>query len=113
MNRTTHTPGPWAVQGQWAVETPRGTMLAECIEAPRIGIIGAWVGYGEEGRTDNARLAAAAPDLLAELQEAERVIRWAVQESRGRVKAEIVGGWLHHANRIRTAIANAAPSAAT
>jgi len=54
-----------------------------------------------------AMLAAAAPGLLAELQEAETVIRWAAQESVGRVKAAIVGGWIHHADKIRAAIAKA------
>ena len=49
----------------------------------------------------------AAPDLLAALEEAERVIRWAVQESAGRVKAEIVGGWKHHADKARAAIEKA------
>lgn len=44
--------------------------------------------------------------LLTALKEAETVIRWAAQEAAGRVKAEIVGGWLHHANRVlRAALA--------
>ena len=54
-----------------------------------------------------ANLFAAAPVLLAALQETERVIRWAAQESQGRVKSEIVGGWLHHAGKARAAIAAA------
>jgi hypothetical protein len=41
----------------------------------------------------------AAPDLLRELRTAETTLRWAVQESAGRVKAEIRGGWLHHATQ--------------
>lgn len=44
-------------------------------------------------------------DLLTALEEAERVIRWAAQEAAGRVKAEIVGGWIHHADKARAAIA--------
>lgn len=47
------------------------------------------------------------PELLEALGEAESVIRYAAQESVGRVKAEIVGGWLHHANKARAAIAKA------
>jgi hypothetical protein len=54
-----------------------------------------------------AELYAAAPELLAALAEAEKVIRWAAQEADGRVKAEIVGGWIHHANRVRAAIEKA------
>ena len=53
------------------------------------------------------KLLAAAPEMLAVLEEDERVIRWAAQESHRRVKAEIVGGWLHHADKTRAAIAKA------
>ena len=49
----------------------------------------------------------AAPELLEALAESERALRWAVQEATGRVKAEIVGGWAHHADRARAAIAKA------
>lgn len=45
--------------------------------------------------------------LVEALEEAERVIRFAVQESRGKVRAEIVGGWAHHANKARAALAKA------
>jgi len=55
----------------------------------------------------NAHLIAAAPVMLDALREAERVIRWAAQESSGRVKREIVGGWVHHANKARAAISAA------
>lgn len=55
----------------------------------------------------NASLIAAAPDLLAALEEAERVIRWAAQEAAGRVDKEKVGGWLHHADQARSVIAKA------
>jgi hypothetical protein len=97
------TPGPWAVQGQWA--TDRGT--AECIEAEGRGIVGAWLPASEEFRHEDARLIAAAPELLAALKEAESAIRWAAQEAAGRVKSEIVGGWLYHAEQAREAIAKA------
>ena len=70
------------------------------------------LGYAEdmagEYATANAEtLLDAAPDLIAALEEAERALRWAAQESKGRVKAEIVGGWLHHADAARAAIAKA------
>ena len=66
---------------------------------------------GEDCRNrakEDRALRAAAPDLLASLEEAERVIRHAAQEAVGRVKKEIVGGWLHHANEARAAIEKAA-----
>ena len=44
--------------------------------------------------------------LVDALQEAEKVILWAAQESRGRVKAEIVNGWIHHSTLIRAALAD-------
>jgi len=58
---------------------------------------------------DNAvmPLMAAAPELLAALQDAEKTLRWAAQRSAGRVAAEVVGGWLYHADNARAAIAKA------
>lgn len=55
----------------------------------------------------NAHLLAAAPELLEACKEAETVLRWAAQEAAGRVKAGIVGGWLHHADSCRAAIKKA------
>lgn len=52
-------------------------------------------------------LFAAAPELLEALKEAERVIRWAAQEACGRVEKSIVGGWVHHADKISCTIARA------
>lgn len=63
-------------------------------------------GADEESRAF-ASLAAAAPELLEALRVAELTIRYAAQESAGRVKAEIVGGWLHHAQQAASAIAKA------
>ncbi len=54
-----------------------------------------------------ATLFAASPELLAALLTAEDVIRSAAYEARGKVKKDLVGGWLHHANEIRRAIWNA------
>lgn len=39
-------------------------------------------------------------ELESALKEAERVIRWAAQESQGKVRAELVGGWVHHADSL-------------
>lgn len=64
-----HTPGPWMIQGQWS--TNRG--MAECIEAKDWGIIGAWIDIGNE-KYANAKLIAAAPELLKALELAEGYI---------------------------------------
>ena len=56
-----------------------------------------------EGK-ENANLIAASPELLEACVQAEKVLRWAAQESKGRVKSEIVGGWLHHADEIQSVI---------
>jgi len=42
--------------------------------------------------------------LLSALQDAEKCLRWAAQEAKGKVKAEIVGGWSHHADKAGIAI---------
>lgn len=92
MNKyTQHTPGPWSLEA-----------VKDYLRHEDTGI-----DTEHPEAIANARLIAAAPDLLAELDLAERVIRHAVQESAGRVKAEIVGGWEFHAARIREAIAKA------
>jgi hypothetical protein len=46
-------------------------------------------------------------DLLEALKEAYAVIRHAAQESKGRVRNELVGGWKWHAERCKAAIAKA------
>jgi hypothetical protein len=91
---TQHTPGPCYHKSTSAgqsliIEESTGRNIA--------------VSYDEK----DGPLLAAAPDLLAALQEAERVIRFAAQEAQGKVKAEIVGGWKHHANLARQAITKA------
>lgn len=40
------------------------------------------------------------PEIVKALREAWNVICYAAQESQGRVKKEIVGGWIHHAAKI-------------
>lgn len=91
--------------GQWNVTYGNTHGLAECVELEGFGIVGAVI--DTEGESVILRRAIACSELLEELSEAERVIRWAAQESAGRVKQEIVGGWLHHANKIKAAIAKA------
>jgi hypothetical protein len=104
---TEHTPGPWEIgrvsapnTGATPIRWKGGNLAWACGKDSAHG-------FDEATARANARLMAAAPDLLAELNLAERVIRSAVQESAGRVKAEIVGGWEFHAGRIREAIARA------
>lgn len=97
---TKHTSGEWHVSKHGTPDY-----------APQFGI------YADDGRDlaivvgdnskANAALIVSAPALLAALEEAERVLRWAVQEARGKVRKEIVGGWAHHANLARRAIASA------
>lgn len=52
-----HTPGPWAVSGGNIIQDVRGLDVAKVWMGPR----------GELNDTANARLIAAAPDLLAAL----------------------------------------------
>ena len=46
-------------------------------------------------------------ELLEALKEAYNVVIYAAQESTGRVKSEIVGGWIHHAQKMDKLIAKA------
>lgn len=101
--QVTHTPGPWHWT-EWGVKEKvfkvwkDGANIADVCMLPEAN---------QFEELPNARLIAAAPDLLSELKTAERTLRWAAQESHRRVKAEIVGGWIHHADLIRAAIAKA------
>lgn len=98
-----HTPGPWRqAKGtgplglSYQVHDVAGHLVAKTFHPREDRIADA-----------NARLIAASPLLLEALREAERVIRHAAQEAAGRVKSEIVGGWLYHADKTRAAIAAA------
>ena len=106
-----HTPGPWRIHDG---EQPCASHLVLTSEYP---IARESVAYVADNRAQvfvgdksadrslaNARLIAAAPELLAELQTAWNVICCAAQESQGKVRKEIVGGWLDHAARINAAI---------
>ena len=59
MTNTQHTPGPWHVDinGEGAITAPDGALIARLHNASR-----------DDLREANARLIAAAPDLLAALQ---------------------------------------------
>ena len=117
MNEKKHTPGPWIAQRDirhstnggtlhggspkgWAVYGP--SLRVACVEES-IGID--W-DKDEEAKA-NAALIEAAPDMLEELDMAAKTLMWAAQEARGRVKAEIVDGWIHHANKCNQVIAKA------
>jgi Asp/Glu/hydantoin racemase len=99
MTTTQHTPGPWT-QGD---DNPLSIYGKYTNVATVHGTHATGARTEEEARA-NARLIAAAPDLLAALQEATMVLKWAAQESKGKVKAEIVGGWMHHAEKAQAAI---------
>lgn len=100
----THTPGPWVVanglqvwaDGPSTVRSPRICTVQNASTPVQQ--------LSEAEMAANARLIAAAPDLLAALVEAEKVIRWAAQEAAGRVDKEKVCGWIHHADKTRAAI---------
>ena len=108
MTNTEHTPGPWQVEG-----VPKG-------RRPWVGRIaeGRWAalacGYTDEEAEANARLIAAAPDLLASLERlvtlmnivGDEPFRNGVTDSTGSMDEGIViaSKWLHEA---RAAIAKA------
>jgi hypothetical protein len=54
-----------------------------------------------------AQAIAALPDLLVALEQSYETLQWAAQEAKGKVKAEIVVGWLHHAEQAKAALVKA------
>ena len=117
-----HTPGRWLARKGDVLnpDRPWGVVVLlskeECISidgndsafGERSSVIAEICDASTEGTPEaDAKLMAAAPDMLAALKEAERVIRWAAQEAKGKVRREIVGGWLHHAQLINTTITKA------
>lgn len=101
---TKHSPLPWHTGGKL------GAIVYDADGKPVANAV-TFNGVESERMTANAarivRAVNSRDDLLAACKEAERIIRWAAQEAEGRVKAEIVGGWLHHANNLRKTIARA------
>lgn len=94
-----HTPGPWGrnikARGKYPIIfAGHNTHVAQACQMP------------DADETEaNITLIAKAPELLECLAEAERALKWAAQESRGKVRKEIVGGWTHHADKYRALIA--------
>lgn len=105
-----HSNGRWYVEGHYVkVLKPEREFLNE--GAPET-ICEMQSSVSPEETQANQRLITVSPEMLTELQQAEKVIRHAAQESVRRVKAEIVGGWIYHANKIRDLIARAKGGAA-
>jgi hypothetical protein len=79
MSEKKHTPGPWT-QG-WSKNGIDCVWLAGKIE-PVIGMgdDDDWIDCGTEA---NARLIAAAPELLEALQEAKAALEWCVEQGGG------------------------------
>lgn len=57
MTKTKHTPAPWTHEGRGAVYAPDGRPIAHV-----------WQNQGDDDREANARLIAAAPELLEALE---------------------------------------------
>jgi hypothetical protein len=103
---TKHTPAPWCVGSAQPIGGAR-----EVFEE-KTGRTVAMVWPPEYGaKTGNAALVALAPEMLAELRQAELALRHAAQESAGRVRREIVDGWILRASSIRDLIYNATDEA--
>ena len=100
--KTTHTPGPWSVHNNVG---KKGELGIVADSAPCVIAHGMSEKHWPEIAQANAQLIACSPDMVESLEEAERVIRFAAQEARGRVKSEIVEGWVHHADKIASTIA--------
>jgi hypothetical protein len=64
---TGHTPGPWGSQGAWVFPRDQTSNFSICMAE--------YVGCGFKEAIANARLIAAAPELLAALKEMREFIR--------------------------------------
>lgn len=96
-----HTPRPWRLlTGE--ITDIHGNVIAEVVGGDGCRYLD--VDQNRECLA-NAELIVRSPDMLEELKAAEATLRWAVRESQGRVKREIVGGWLHRAESIATIVA--------
>ena len=71
---SSHTPGPWVAAGP-AVKAPKamGLPVAQCLKAATASASGRAV-ISEEEAAANARLIAAAPDMLVALVDAEEAL---------------------------------------
>lgn len=102
MSDNQHTPVPWDTEptaghdrhGQSAIYGEDGKDIAIVYD-------------GQANAEFIVRACNSHDDLLAALKGAENCLRWASQESTGRVKAEIVNGWIHHADQAHAAVAKA------
>lgn len=98
-----HTPGPWVVvptskaTHRWVVGMPDGTSLASCEP------MGPWI--TNEAADANARLMAAAPDLLRALDDFAVLAEGAVRGLRAITPTELEGAFLHARNAIAKATA--------
>lgn len=108
MNK--HTPGPWEVLNETEVFTGLGAdsgdgvkalpsdgwMIADCGDCVTFTEIGP-AELGRDLRKANARLIAAAPELLADLEEAAKTLRryeilhWAKETNESDAKAKVNG----------------------
>lgn len=109
MKNAQHTPGPWEIlppqQGQNKTFDIQGRGTGSFFSIAKVG--GPSNPESKDELAANINLITAAPDLLDRLIEVETVLRWAAQEATGRIKAEIVGGWVHHADAAHAAIVKA------
>lgn len=76
-----HTPGPWKLDGRWVTDAATG-----CVTVAELPVIPAYseIDAGDYQNEANARLIAAAPDLL----EACKVALTVVKESVERLRAD-------------------------
>ena len=108
-----HTPGPWAVEqydANWKLAHGARyvCIFGQAAEIARCGFNGcASVGAGLAVATANARLIAAAPDLLAACEAAKDALR-ALADKAGDVAEWNRGGYAYEAaKRLRGAVAKA------
>lgn len=104
--KTKHTPTPWTIEGYCIGH--RTSKVAGSSKG-LVAILGQDVEMsGDEIQANAAFIVQACnhhAELVVALSKAELALRWAAQESAGRVKAEIVGGWLYHADHAKSLLA--------
>ena len=60
-----HTPGPWSTIGKWVYDVENPSPIAQCLRP-----------YGEGAANANARLIAAAPEMLEALELVVQAHEW-------------------------------------